>query len=448
MIKLTKSGMDLLLRTIAGEASIKFSAIQFGNGSDAGNSATELSNPLLTEKISAYEIQDIFVNLSFIFSNSEVPAGFRATELGVFVDDPDNKDVTMLYAYGYTPEAEADYIPSGADKLLETQMDILVYIGEAENVTASISQSLVYAGKEELEAHVQDRSNPHGVDKAAVGLGNVPNVATNDQTPTFTEAVAPAVLKSGEKLSVAFGKLAAAVSALIVHLAAKGKNVHKETAESIGAAKTSHRHSAADITSGVLGTARGGLGNTSGKAASAVKLETARTVQVDLASGEAKSFNGTANIAPGVKGILPPEHGGTGVESLAALGELLLRGKTLAVRRGSYVGTGTYGEEHPVRLEFEFEPALVVITGTFGSPDVIENATVCFVNPGTDQLMTARYYLGGSVGGAHYYKFDGNALLMYDNNSYGKDYLNWQGAQQANMAGETYYYIALGFEQA
>lgn len=263
MLKLTKSGMDLLLRTIAGEASIKFSAIQFGNGSDAGNSATELSNPLLTEKISAYEIQDIFVNLSIIFSNSEVPAGFRATELGVLADDPDNEGGTMLYAYGYTPDAEADYIPASSDKVLETQMDVMVYIGDAENVTASISQSLVYAAKEDLEAHINDKSNPHGVDKEAVGLGNVPNVGTNDQTPTYTEASSLETLKSGEKLSVACGKISKAVSSLISHIGTVGKNVHKETPTSIGAAPKYHKHSTTDITSGVLGLARGGTDVTS-----------------------------------------------------------------------------------------------------------------------------------------------------------------------------------------
>ena len=315
-MKLTTCGKDLLLRTIAGEAKINFRSIQFGNGANAGLDATALSNPLLETEISSYEIGDIFATLTFIFNNSEVAAGFRATELGVLADDPDKEGGTLMYAYGYTPDAEADYIPASSDKVLETQMDVMVYIGDAENVTASISQSLVYAGKEELEAHVQDKANPHGVDKAAVGLGNVPNVATDDQTPTFTEASAPAVLKSGEKLSASFGKLAAAVSALIVHLATKGKNIHGETPESIGAAKKTHKHSANDITSGVLGTARGGLGNTSGKAASAEKLATARTVQVDLASEAAPSFNGTANITPGVKGVLPVKHGGTGVSSL------------------------------------------------------------------------------------------------------------------------------------
>lgn len=43
--------------------------------------------------------------------------------------------------------------------------------------------------------------------KSDVGLGNVPNVATNDQTPTFSQASTRANIASGEKLSVIFGKL-------------------------------------------------------------------------------------------------------------------------------------------------------------------------------------------------------------------------------------------------
>ncbi len=44
-------------------------------------------------------------------------------------------------------------------------------------------------------------------DKTKVGLDNVPNVATNDQTPTFTEASTRANIVSGEKLSTLFGKI-------------------------------------------------------------------------------------------------------------------------------------------------------------------------------------------------------------------------------------------------
>lgn len=40
-----------------------------------------------------------------------------------------------------------------------------------------------------------------------IGLGNVPNVATNDQTPTFTQAATRENIASGNKMSVIFGKI-------------------------------------------------------------------------------------------------------------------------------------------------------------------------------------------------------------------------------------------------
>ena len=70
-----------------------------------------------------------------------------------------------------------------------------------------------------------------------VGLGNVPNVATNDQTPTYTEATALQKLSSGEKLHIAMGKIAKAVSSLISHVEDK-KNPHNVTAKDVGAYTT------------------------------------------------------------------------------------------------------------------------------------------------------------------------------------------------------------------
>ena len=70
--------------------------------------------------------------------------------------------------------------------------------------------------------------------KDMVGLGNVPNVATNDQEPTYEAAANVTALSSGEKLSVAFGKIAKAISRLITHLA-DTDNPHSVTAAQAGA---------------------------------------------------------------------------------------------------------------------------------------------------------------------------------------------------------------------
>ena len=54
------------------------------------------------------------------------------------------------------------------------------------------------------------------------------------------------------------------------------------------------------------------VGSLSGNAATATKLATARTIQTNLASTSSASFDGSANITPGVTGTLPIANGGTG----------------------------------------------------------------------------------------------------------------------------------------
>lgn len=82
--------------------------------------------------------------------------------------------------------------------------------------------------------------NPHGITPAKIGLGNVPNVSTNNQTPTHTTASTLAALVSGETLTVAFGKIAKAISDLISHLSNKS-NPHGVTAAQANAVPTTRK---------------------------------------------------------------------------------------------------------------------------------------------------------------------------------------------------------------
>lgn len=56
-----------------------------------------------------------------------------------------------------------------------------------------------------------------------------------------------------------------------------------------------------------------------GVALSAKKLQTPRTITVELGQQSGEAFDGTANITPGVSGILNPANGGTGTNSLESL---------------------------------------------------------------------------------------------------------------------------------
>ena len=98
----------------------------------------------------------------------------------------------------------------------------------------SVSMGKIMKAITDLISHIGNKSNPHSVTKTQVGLGNVPNVATNDQTPTYTAATTLSTLTSGEKLSVSMGKIMKAITDLISHIGNKS-NPHNVTAAQVGA---------------------------------------------------------------------------------------------------------------------------------------------------------------------------------------------------------------------
>ena len=127
----------------------------------------------------------------------------------------------------------------------------------AQDATSKAEKVMTYARNYtdqlsyDMDRHMQDRANPHGVTAAQVGLGNVPNKSTNDLQPTYTESSALEQLKSGERLAIAFGKLAKAVTTLMLHVMNKA-NPHSVTPSQIGAANSSHTHNVSDIVEGAM----------------------------------------------------------------------------------------------------------------------------------------------------------------------------------------------------
>lgn len=378
--KLTAAGRNLLLRALTGEQ-IKFTKVQLGNGSQqTPEEATELINPIFTAELSGITIGDNYVTLTVRFTNSTVKSGFHITEAGYFAVDPDDKSKEILYAIGNEDESTADYVPDNANRVLEMQVDSIVFIGDAENVTAAISSALVYASKDEFDKHIEDHSNPHVVTKAQVGLGNVPNVSTDNQTPTFTEAKTLANIKSGETIRTIFGKIELAITSLINHLK-DHENPHGCTAAQVGAAAKVHTHDASDINDGTLGVKRGG----------------------------------------------------TGVKSISALAAVLSSDGGLAKAvLGTYVGTGVYGSENKMSLTFESPPKILIVmpesnpdSGAYGGFIVLNGVT-----------STRGGGIMGDIIGAQtlYYTWSGNTVNWYSpNNAY----------SQQNTSNKTYVYFAI-----
>lgn len=276
-LETTAAGLAMIARSLYGDE-ITFTKISIGNGVQPTSEITGMINPLVEVGITKIEKSEGMVILTGYLTSSDIQSSFYGTELGVYAKDADGTE--ELFAYRYN-QSEVDYYPAtSSGRAIELTFSVVIQIGAAENVTAILIEGDTYAKKTDFDAHVADKNNPHGVTKEQLGLGSVENKVINDQTPTYTVPASATELVSGESISTSLGKLAAAVKALITHVADK-QNPHGITAAAISAAAVNHTHSAADINSGTLSILRGGTGGAT--------AETART-NLGLKNGATATF--------------------------------------------------------------------------------------------------------------------------------------------------------------
>lgn len=161
-------------------------------------------------------------------ANGLVPS----SQLPSYVDDVLEYDTKT----DFPTNGESGKIYIATDTNLQYRWTGTQYAEISSSIALGETSSTAYRGDRGKIAydHSQKTSgNPHKVTKNDVGLSNVPNVATNDQTPTFTESTTLTKLVSGEKLSVAFGKISKAITDLINHIENKN-NPHKVTKTQVG----------------------------------------------------------------------------------------------------------------------------------------------------------------------------------------------------------------------
>jgi len=149
-VYLTKRGRNLIAKGAACQQ-IRFTGFAIGDGSLTGQ-AIEDMNSLMGYKqtviIGRKQVKDTgILKLSGNLSNSE-RGGFYYRELGLFATDPDLGEI--LYAYG-NAGTMAEYIPLFQEEVYEKTIILNVYHGNAENVTAVIDESLIFATKTEIE---------------------------------------------------------------------------------------------------------------------------------------------------------------------------------------------------------------------------------------------------------------------------------------------------------
>ena len=253
----TKAGIEYAALTAQGKI-IEFTKGKFGDGVRSTENITELTDlihPLGELPISKKSVKNSTIITTTQFSNrvgGSILPTFYLMEIGLFAKvvnadgtDDDEHPETLI---GYAFDGHGDKIIGTS--LSEFIINIPLTVADVNNVTVDID-SLVYPTLKQFEdevntrktedeelqnslnVHITDTSNPHGVTAEQIGLDKVPNVATNDQTPTYSQNSSLSNITSGEKLSVSFGKIMKAIADLISHIGSKS-NPHSVTKSQVG----------------------------------------------------------------------------------------------------------------------------------------------------------------------------------------------------------------------
>lgn len=261
-LQLTNDGINAVLRAVHDESVITFTAVKLGDGAAPAriDTLTDMVNTVMSLGITSITVTDSLAKINFLFNNAGISNNFYLREIGIFatLDEGD----PFLYAYANAGSTAAYVKKYSSDTNIAFNYTVAVAIGNAEHVTAIISEAVGYVTNETFEDHTHDYNNPHQVTKSQVGLGNVPNLAPSDMTVTYTKPNTLTTPASGSKLSVFMGALAKAIDTIRGHLM-DSLNPHNVTYEQTGAAPADHEHDAGDITSGIFGLERGGTGVTS-----------------------------------------------------------------------------------------------------------------------------------------------------------------------------------------
>lgn len=188
----------------------------------------------------------------------EAGQGMKRNDLIVFQYE---KDVSTLVESGIFAVVKGEETSGTAADPALTQADILSDEANFDQMAlwrVAVSGAVIstpvklFSVATNAPDHIKNKSNPHSVTKAQVGLGNVQNVSTNNQTPTYSDATKLETLVSGEKLSTAFGKIKLAITNLISHLSNKD-NPHGVTAAQAGARPSSWTPTYSDVGAAAAG---------------------------------------------------------------------------------------------------------------------------------------------------------------------------------------------------
>jgi len=171
---LTDKGRDLRAKAETG-VTLQFTRMAVGDGELNGQELKELES-LISERasldiVSMNVIGNGTSRVRAAIDNHDLESGYYVREIGLFAQDPDVGEI--LYSVANAGD-KADYMPAySGSEIVESIIDLITVVGDAQEVTAVIDESLVYVTvRDLLEQEKVYLNDPDTGQRIAFGLSN------------------------------------------------------------------------------------------------------------------------------------------------------------------------------------------------------------------------------------------------------------------------------------
>ncbi len=189
----TNAGVEVLKKAIGGKK-VTITAAKSGTDTVAESELKEqsaLSGTVRNVTIANATNQSEGYRVTLRVTNTGVKTSYIFKQLGLFATAEDESEVLFAILQSENGETVPD-----ESELYTYDVSLIIAISDTSNITVNVDKTS-YVTEEELDEHKTDTSNPHGVTKTQVGLGNVDN--TSDENKPISSATQTALNGKSDK---------------------------------------------------------------------------------------------------------------------------------------------------------------------------------------------------------------------------------------------------------